>query len=207
MGLSVQRNGEITAVIKFLAENPVDLIVIAQESPNIEELQTVRAKSQAPLFLLLEQGTESQYCDLLDVGADMVLKRPCSPRILKRYIRVFLRRAGSIPASLLSSVQAGNVSLDPETRTVQVEGLPAQRLTLLEFRLLYIFITNPNHVIPIDIIIERVWGYEGDGNRELVRGLVRRLRRKIEPIPKEPQYIHNLPGIGYQFNTSPEAEL
>jgi DNA-binding response OmpR family regulator len=58
---------------------------------------------------------------------------------------------------------------------------------------------NRGQVIPIDIIVERVWGYDGEGNRELVRGLVRRLRRKIEPDVNEPHFIHNLPGIGYQF--------
>ncbi len=208
MGLSVKRHAKITAVIKLLAEHPVDLLVIVQESPAaIEDIQAVRFYSQMPLLLLVEQITEAQHCDLLDVGVDLILKRPLSPRILKRYIRAFLRRAGSIPVSVLSSVQAGNVLLDPETRTVQVQDMPPQRLTLLEFRLLYIFITNPNHVIPINIIIERVWGYDGEGNRELVRGLVRRLRRKIEPIPKEPQYIHNLPGIGYQFIAPSEAEI
>ena len=54
-------------------------------------------------------------------------------------------------------------------------------------------------IFPMEEIVERVWGYEGDGNRDLVRGLIRRVRRKIEMETSRPRYIHNLPGVGYQF--------
>jgi DNA-binding response OmpR family regulator len=52
----------------------------------------------------------------------------------------------------------------------------------------------------VDTIVERVWGYSGQSSRELVRGLVSRLRRKIEPDPHNPQFIQNIPGIGYLFS-------
>ena len=51
-----------------------------------------------------------------------------------------------------------------------------------------------------DKIVEHVWGYTGDGNRELVRGLVQRLRTKVEPDPKQPKFIKTEPGVGYYFN-------
>ncbi|MEZ4591543.1 MAG: helix-turn-helix domain-containing protein [Chloroflexota bacterium] len=63
--------------------------------------------------------------------------------------------------------------------------------------------TNADQVIPVDVIIERVWGYHGEGNRELVRGLVRRLRRKIEPDPSQTTFIHNHPGVGIASPFSP----
>ncbi|HIP70322.1 MAG TPA: response regulator transcription factor, partial [Anaerolineae bacterium] len=133
---------------------------------------------------------------------DLVLQRPISPRILSRYARIFLRRGGSVPVSLLSPVQISAVQLDPNTRTVTTPNQGTKRLTPLEFRLLYLLMSNPGQVIPLETIIERVWGYSGDGNRELVRGLVRRLRRKIEPNPAHPQYIFNHPGLGYRFVAS-----
>jgi DNA-binding response OmpR family regulator len=55
-------------------------------------------------------------------------------------------------------------------------------------------------VAPLDVIVERVWGYTGQGNRELVRGLVSRLRRKVEPDPGAPRFIQNVPGVGYRFS-------
>jgi DNA-binding response OmpR family regulator len=59
---------------------------------------------------------------------------------------------------------------------------------------------NRDQVIPVDTIVERVWGYSGQSSRELVRGLVSRLRRKIEPEPHSPRFIQNIPSIGYLFS-------
>ena len=50
-----------------------------------------------------------------------------------------------------------------------------------------------------EMIVEQVWGYDGRGDKELVRGLVRRLRAKIEPEPHEPRYILTVSGVGYCF--------
>ncbi|MCP5097924.1 MAG: response regulator transcription factor [Chloroflexi bacterium] len=200
-GLAVNRSGSVLAVAKRLLEHPADLILLAPQTINVAnaDIAALREVSQAPILVLTETAFESEHCQLLDSGADLVLKRPFSPQLLTRYMRMFLQRSGSVPVSVLSNVESSGIVLTPETRTVQTPNAPSQRLTLLEFRLMYIFITNSNQVIPIDVIVERVWGYDGAGNRELVRGLIRRLRRKIEPNPKEPQYIHNLPGIGYRF--------
>ncbi|KAA3660178.1 MAG: DNA-binding response regulator [Chloroflexi bacterium] len=200
-GLTVARSANVNLVTKSLLESPAELLVIAPDTTvqAIEDVKALRAVSQAPMLVLVENLPESEHCQLLDAGADLVMKRPFSSRVLVRYVRMFLRRAGNIPMSVLSTVSAGDVTLEPGTRTVHLPDKDAQHLTLLEFRLLYILMTNLNQVIPIDVIVERVWGYEGQGNRELVRGLVRRLRRKIEPNPKVPIYIQNLPGIGYRF--------
>ena len=83
---------------------------------------------------------------------------------------------------------------------VTVLEQPSRRLTQLEFRLLYVLMVNQEQVIPVDVIVERVWGYTGQGSRELVRGLVSRLRRKIEPDVRQPRFIQNVPGVGYRFS-------
>jgi DNA-binding response OmpR family regulator len=59
---------------------------------------------------------------------------------------------------------------------------------------------NRGQVLPTETIVERVWGYTGQGDRDLVRGLVSRLRIKLEADPHEPKYILTVPGIGYTFN-------
>jgi DNA-binding response OmpR family regulator len=58
---------------------------------------------------------------------------------------------------------------------------------------------NREQVIPTDVIVDRVWGYDGGGDRELVRGLISRLRRKLEPDPDQPQFIQTITGVGYLF--------
>ena len=52
-------------------------------------------------------------------------------------------------------------------------------------------------VVPTETLVEHVWGYDGEGDRELVRGLVSRLRAKIEPNPRYPHYVITVPGVGY----------
>ncbi len=204
MGLTVHGLTGVDTAVTTLSQKTVDLILLApnQTDSPLKDVKALRAVSQASLLLLADWLTEGDHCDVLDAGVDLVLQRPVSPRILSRYTRIFLRRGGSIPVGLLSPVQIGLVQLDPNTRTVTTQHLGAKRLTPLEFRLLYLLMSNPGQVIPLETIIERVWGYSGDGNRELVRGLVRRLRRKIEPDPAHPQYIFNHPGLGYRFAAS-----
>jgi DNA-binding response OmpR family regulator len=201
-GLAVARTATVKMVISSLLKQPVDLILLSARSHVhvAEDVLAIRSMSQAPLLLLHDATTEDETCQLLDAGVDLILERPYSPRILARYVTMFLRRAGTVPVSILSTIQTSNLSLDPSTRTVSLVGQPPQQLTPLEFRLLYVLMANVDQVIPIDVIIERVWGYNGEGNRELVRGLVRRLRRKIEPEPHQTQFIHNHPGIGYRFS-------
>ncbi len=202
VGLSVARTSDIKLVASSLQANPVDLIFFApnDDIPLLGEISRIRAISQAPLLLLIDSLLEEVYCEVLDAGVDLILKRPLSARILSRYARVFLRRSGSVPASMLASITVDQLQLDPSSRVViRVDEDPVQ-LTPLEFRLLYVLMTNADQVIPTDVIIERVWGYTGDGNRELVRGLVRRLRRKVEPDPQNPAFIHTHLGIGYRFS-------
>lgn len=203
-GLAVAQTAEAQHVTSALRDHPVDLIALVLDPrlAAVAEVVDVRGFTQAPIILLVERLTEGEHCALLDAGADIVLERPVSPRILSRYSRMLLRRAGTVPATVLPVIVAGILSLDPTTRQVRQPGHEHQRLAPLEFRLLYLLMTNQGQVIPIDTIVERVWGYSGDGNRELVRGLVRRLRLKIEPDPSGPQFIENLPGVGYRFNAA-----
>lgn len=201
-GLAVARTAEARHLPSVLAEHPVDLILLVfdRQSEAAEIIAETRTVTQAPLLLLGERLSESEHCALLDAGADLVLDRPFSSRLLTRHIRMFLRRAGTIPVTVLPELAASGLRLDPTTRRVSFTDGAAQQLTPLEFRLLYLLMTNQGQVIPADTIVERVWGYSGTGSRDLVRGLVRRLRRKIERDVAKQTFIENIPGVGYRFN-------
>jgi len=62
---------------------------------------------------------------------------------------------------------------------------------------------HKEQVLPTEVLVEQVWGFTGNGERDLVRGLIRRLRIKVEPDPRHPRYILTIPGVGYTF--SPES--
>jgi DNA-binding response OmpR family regulator len=104
-----------------------------------------------------------------------------------------------VPLFSLPTLSLGGLTLDPATRTVKISDHPSKRLTHLEFRLLYTLMIHHAQVLPADTIVERVWGYSGRGDRELVRGLISRLRAKIEEDPRHPSYILTVPGVGYSF--------
>jgi DNA-binding response OmpR family regulator len=202
-GFTVQLKADLDDVSAQWLENPADLVVLAGRAPQDLEapIKALRATAQVPLIVLTEQSSESDVCALLQSGADLVLRTPVGSRMLASYCHALLRRSGGVPAFSLPTLDLGPIALDPSTRNVTLKDRAAVRLTQLEFRMLYTLMTHRGQVIPWEIIIERVWGYSGGGSRELVRGLVSRLRAKIEPDPSAPRFVHTISGVGYTFDT------
>lgn len=200
-GLAVSPGTDLTRILTNWAELPADLILLAHDAsrPALEQVNAIRAVTEVPVIVLCEPPSEEQSLELLRAGADLVLARPAAPRLVAEYARVVLRRSGAIPAFMLPPLDLQEISLDPATRTVAVPGRDPCRLTQLEFRLLYVLMTNRNQVVPTEVIVERVWGYSGEGDRDLLRGLVSRLRHKVEPDPDKPRFIETISGIGYRF--------
>ena len=200
-GLSVANGRDLHNVTAKWLERPADLIVVAgRDGRQLQnDLVELRNITQVPCLVIIENPTEDDFCQALHAGADLVLARPVSPRVLHEYILALLRRTRTVPTFVLPRLDVSEVQLDPDTRTVVVRGQEPRRLTQLEFRLLYVLMVNREQVVPVDMIVERVWGYTGQGSRELVRGLISRLRRKIEPDAITPCFIQNVPGVGYRF--------
>jgi DNA-binding response OmpR family regulator len=205
-GLAVSPGTDLTRILANWSELPADLILLAHDvaQPALEQVDAIRAVTEVPIIVVCEPPSEEQSLELLRAGADLVLARPAAPRLIAEYARVVLRRSGAIPAFMLPPLDLKEISLDPATRTVAVAGRDACRLTQLEFRLLYVLMANRNQVVPTEVIVERVWGYSGEGDRDLLRGLVSRLRHKIEPDPDKPRFIETISGIGYRFSLEPQ---
>jgi DNA-binding response OmpR family regulator len=205
-GLAVSPGTDLTRILTNWSELPADLILLAHDAarPALEQVNAIRAVTDVPVIVLCEPPTEEGSLELLRAGADLLLARPAAPRLIAEYARVVLRRSGAIPAFMLPPLDLKEISLDPATRTVAVAGRDPCRLTQLEFRLLYVLMTNRNQVVPTEVIVERVWGYSGEGDRDLLRGLVSRLRHKMEPDPDKPRFIETISGIGYRFCLEPQ---
>lgn len=209
-GLAVANAPALERVAARWLQRPADLIVVASDTEREAEMAAIRAVrgvTQVPLLWVCEPLGEAETCELLQAGVDLVLTRPVGPRLLAQYARTLLRRAHAVPAFRTPPLDLGRVRLDPAARTVAVVGHEPQRLTQLEYRLLYVLMSNREHVVPVEVIVERVWGYNGEGNRDLVRGLVSRLRRKIELDPDLPRVIETVPGTGYRFSVAETSEV
>lgn len=199
-GLTVTVAKDLNRALDAWQERPTDMVLLALTSLSPQDqVHRVRAEAQVPLIIVVDSVDEGLHYALLEMGADLVVIRPFSARLLIARVRALLRRAGSVPLFSLPTLSLGGLTLDPATRTVEVRGRPSKRLTHLEFRLLYTLMINRGHVLPTETIVERVWGYSGRGDRELVRGLISRLRTKLEADPRNPSYILTVPGVGYSF--------
>jgi len=181
-------------------EEPADFIILALRRPApLEAVREVRRIAIVPLVVIVDRITEDEHVTLLDAGADWVSERPYSARLLVGYAKVLARRAFGVTRTSLPLLSHEELQLDPAARTVRVGENQPQRLSQLEFRLLHTLMVHRGQVLPTETIVEHVWGYTGEGDRSLVRGLINRLRMKIEPNPNNPQYIRTVPRVGYIF--------
>lgn len=199
-GLAVASSSSIERVLKNWTDHPADIMVFSSEvsSELLNVIEKIRHIAQIPVIFVVEEISEKLYCDLLERGTDVILKRPVSPRIITAHVKALIRRSFTIPTFVIPTLDLEDISLDPSSRMVNVATRDPVRLTQLEFRLLYTLMTNRGQVIPLDVIVERVWGYSGKGNQDLVRGLISRLRRKIE-LDQGQQFIETIPSLGYRF--------
>ncbi|HLE23006.1 MAG TPA: response regulator transcription factor [Anaerolineales bacterium] len=200
-GLAVSASIDLEQVTATWLERPADLIVVAGETGRglTKDIAALRGATEVPLILLLDDISESTHVSLVRTGVDFVLRRPVSPLVLAAYAQSLLRRAGAAAAFAVPTLDLEEIALDPTTRSVRLADAVPRRLTQLEFRLLYLLMTHRGQVLPTDLIVERVWGYSGEGDRDLARGLISRLRKKIEADADHPIYIQTVPGIGYLF--------
>jgi len=201
VGLAVNTTNDLERALQVWPQRPADLILLALgDDEPLANVQCIRAETTVPIVVIVSQMVEGLHYELLEAGADLVIPRPFSARLLIAQVRALLRRAGGMPLFSLPVLSLADLTLDPATQTIQVSDLPSRRLTRLEFRLLYILMIHQGQVLPTETIVEQVWGYSGRGDKDLVRGLVRRLRTKVEPDPGNPQYVLTVPGVGYSFS-------
>jgi DNA-binding response OmpR family regulator len=203
-GLAVTTARSVERAVQTWSQRPADLVLASFVSHDLPaQVHRLRAETVVPLAIVVDPIPEELHYALLEAGADMVVQRPFSARLLVAQMRALLRRAGGVPLVALPTLSVSGLTLDPATHSVSLENRPARRLTHLEFRLLYTLMVHRGQVLPTDILVQRVWGYAEDaGSRELVRGLVSRLRAKVELDPRQPRFIRTVPGVGYSFAAS-----
>jgi DNA-binding response OmpR family regulator len=202
-GFEVRATSNMENLIQGSLVRPPDLLVFAlvvDEQSVPAKIKQLRAQIGVPIVVIGELQTEDYQVNLLEAGADMLVARPYGVRSLVSQLRALIRRLAGVPFFSLPVLTQGSVRLDPSTHTVALDEGQPKRLTQLEFRLLYALMTYTGRVVPTETLVEHVWGYSGEGDRGLVRGLIQRLRAKIEPNPAEPHYILTQTGVGYSFN-------
>ena len=176
-----------------------DLIILDVNLSGISGLETcreIRASSDVPIIMLTVRNTERDKVQALDAGADDYVVKPFGVEELLARIRAALRRAapGDAPPAFVSD----DLSIDFEKRAVAVKGNPV-KLTPKEFELLRQLVVNSGKSQAHRRLLQAVWGPDYGEETEYLRVFINQLRKKIEPDPQHPRYIHTEPWIGYRF--------
>lgn len=182
------------------AESP-DMVILDIGLPDIdgfEACRQIRSFSETPIIMLTVRDRDVDIARGLELGADDYITKPFSPSELLARIETVLRRRIALdvletrPPFLL-----GDLAINFAERRVTVASKPV-RLSPKEYKILHELAVNAGRVLTHDQILQKVWGLEYSGETELVRSMVRNLRRKLGDDGRHPHYIHTEPEVGYR---------
>ena len=181
------------------SESP-DLIILDLNLPKLDGFSVckwIRTRSDVPIIILSVRSDEEDVVDGLKLGADDYLVKPFSPRELVARADAVLRRA-SASHEVPETLEAGDFLLDSTKNELRIRDEVIIQITRLESRLLEVLMRNVGHVVSTYTLIDYVWGPSG-GDRKMLKQLIYRLRRKIEPDMDRPIYIQTVSNLGYIF--------
>lgn len=153
--------------------------------------------SATPIIFLTAKTGEAERIKGLELGGDDYITKPFSPRELVARIRSVLRGPGQAP-SATEVLRLGELEIDVSSMTVQVRGRNVLT-TVREFRLLEYLAAHRGRVLTRDQLLDAVWKETPFVTPRSIDVYIRRLREKIEPDPRHPQYLKTLRGIGYRL--------
>lgn len=200
------------AARKVLKGSAIDLLVLDIMMPGEDGLalcRDLRAHTQLPVIFLTAVSEDTDRIIGLEMGADDYLTKPFNPRELLARIKAVLRRVNSLPqqrdAPRSGNLRIGDKILDMERREVTGPDGVAVPLSTAEFRLLAVFLDHPGIILNRDQLLDLTTGRAADVWDRSIDNQVSRLRRKIEPDPKNPVLIQTHWGGGYSFTGKVEA--
>ena len=186
------------------ADGKYDLLVLDVSLPDgtgFEFCQKVRLTSKVPIIFLTASDEEMSIIMGLDIGGDDYITKPFKLGVLISRINALLRRAASFSAADTELRSNGIKVLLLQGQVFKNEVL--LDLTAAEYKLLCLFMRNPNMVLTKEQILEKLWDCNGNYiDNSTLTVYMRRLRMKIEDNPSEPQMLLTVRGMGYKWNVS-----
>jgi DNA-binding response OmpR family regulator len=185
----------------LLDQEDPDLLLLDTGSPErsaMAALQRVREYAATPT-IVLGAAEEAECVRALDLGAVDYLAKPFGLDELLARVRAALRNAARAqPTPTERTFRSGGLTIDFAQHQVWMVGCPVP-LSRTEYKLLRTLAQNAGRVVSHELLLERVWGQGYGQEVEFLWVYVRRLRRKIEPDPRNPRYIVTIPGVGYRL--------
>jgi two-component system alkaline phosphatase synthesis response regulator PhoP len=192
-----------TALHSIRHDRP-DLIVLDLMLPDRDGWDITRivrndaALARTPIVMLTARVEDGDKIAGLELGADDYVPKPFNPNELVARVRAVLRRAADNFAQP-HVIQFGSILLDVDRHEVQVDGRPVE-LTPTEFNILQALMENPGHAFTRLELIEKGLGYSYEGMERTLDSHIKNLRKKVEPDPSNPIYVHTVFGVGYRMS-------
>ncbi len=198
-GYEVIRASDGVSALNLARDREPDLILLDIMLPELDGLtvcRTLRRESNVPIVLLTARGGEVDRIMGLDCGADDYIVKPFSLGELYARLRAVMRRRGHETGT---KIESGDLVLDVVGHRAWRGGTRLD-LTPKEFDLLAELIRHKGAVLTRDLLLQRVWGYDFNGDTRTVDVHIRGLREKVEQDPPNPVRIETVRGVGYRFS-------
>lgn len=200
-GFAVIAVGDGQAALRA-ARTHADAAVLDIGLPAIDGLEVARTlrreRREIPIVMLTARSDEVDRIVGLELGADDYLCKPFSPRELIARLKAVLRRLERDCAPRPATLTFGRLVIDEAAREARVDGKDV-KLKPREFALLLTLAGNSGVALSRRMLLERVWGFDFDGDERTVDVHVRRLRLKIEDGRASAPLLQTVHGYGYKF--------
>jgi DNA-binding response OmpR family regulator len=198
----LQTAGDGRTAIALAASERPDLIIMDIMLPvldGIEACKEIRKASGVPIIMLTARDQEIDKVLALELGADDYVTKPFSLHEFLARVKARLRRqAAGEGLTHSEAIAVGDIVLDPSRQSLSVRGRPVS-LAPKEFSLLHVLMENRGRVVTRQTLLDKVWGYDFEGEHQTISVHVRWLREKIELDPNNPQHIATVRSRGYMF--------
>jgi len=176
-----------------------DCIILDIMLPGMNGIEVLRNLRQehinTPVLLLTARSEVEDKINGLDCGADDYLTKPFITGELLARVRALTRRKGEIVDE--SDLDFNGLTLNKDTCSVIWKGSDV-KLSLKEYQIMELLISNPRRILPKERIIEKIWGYESDVEYNNIEVYISFLRKKLASI-SAPVQIKTARGIGYSL--------
>ena len=210
-GFNMRTASDGLAALEQVEQAAPDLIVLDVLMPRLDGRETLRRLRQAgnwtPVILLTQVGEAFERAMALEEGADDYLNKPFDPHELVARIRAVLRRArpGLPPLSSAWVLKSHLLQLDRRSRRAVFQGkeldLTPKAILLLEY-----LMTHPDELLSRERLLDVVWGWDYPVGTRAVDTRIAELRRLLGDDASDPAFIETVPGGGYRFIGTVEAE-
>lgn len=156
-----------------------------------------RFDAAVPILMLTARSQEADKIRGLDAGADDYVTKPFSLGELIARLRALFRRAQR-PAEL-ASFRIDTTTINVAAQTLQRDGKKVEQLSFYETELLRLLHERQGQPVSREEILNKIWGIEANPTNRTIDNFIVKLRKKIEKMPEEPQYILTVYGFGYKL--------